>query len=179
MLEFAVPEARDIRFLKTYCDVACVTIYMPGATKTKGGAKARWRTLTADAMRQLYQAGFGRDDAAACARRFKTIGEELSAAGEEGLPAGLAFFVSVGAVWVFALPQAPQRAVAVGENFYVSPLSAAEGVDREAARAATSAPRHASPASNAIGEPGQDIGRDYLSAEREAAMRQARWATLH
>ena len=180
MLAFAVPETRDIRFLKSYCDVICVTIYMPGASKTRGATRALWRTLTADAMRQIYQAGFARDDAAACALQFKMIGEALAAAGEDSLPAGLAIFVSVGAVSVFALPEAPERAVAVGENFYVSPLSAIAALDLEVVRVATPGPRRAPAVCGPeAGQPTRAIGRDYLAAEREAAMRQARWATLH
>ncbi|GAB5377684.1 MAG: hypothetical protein AcusKO_41460 [Acuticoccus sp.] len=122
MFQFAVPNDHEIRFLDTFRDSICVSLYMPTGMTLRGSEddRARFRTLSTEALRQMYEAGLDRDDTAFFALTFKNIYDALGKWPET--PHGIAVFAALGGVWIFGLPYAPEARTEVSDRFHIKPL---------------------------------------------------------
>ena len=130
MSRIAIPDNNEIRFLDTYRDAVCVSLYMPTIPTVHEtiDQRALFRLLCVEALRQMNEAGCGGPQLAAFAAHFRSLADD-------GLfwtrvPEGLAIFVALREVFIYRLPFAPQAGVEVSDRFHIKPLvmeSAAAG----------------------------------------------------
>jgi hypothetical protein len=122
MLHIDIPSQGDIRWLSSYRDADCMTVYLPTSPVTPKTEADRilLKNLVSEGVERLRNAGTSRE-------RLEAIAEEMDAL-DVDVPFwayqanSLALFVTPDRLVTFRLPNALEPMVETGDRFYLKPL---------------------------------------------------------
>jgi hypothetical protein len=117
-----IPTRSELEQLLAMRDPLCVSAYVPTSplTQEAQGGRIELKTLTADAMRQLEDAGAARRAITELREPLEELVDDDDFWNEQAH--SLAVFAAPGGVRTFRLPNRLTSEVEVGDRFYVKPL---------------------------------------------------------
>jgi hypothetical protein len=117
-----IPTRSELEQLLDVRDPLCVSLYVPTSPLTQEAQAGRieLKTLTADATRQLEEAGVARRAVTELREPLEELVDDDDFWAEQAR--SLAIFAAPGAVRTFRLPNRLTSEVEVGDRFYVKPL---------------------------------------------------------